>query len=77
MKMHSRDLTHHVEKTILNASDVGTATKEELLTGLERAWNAWCFSAQRRKNEGGPSFGLVALGLMFSCIDRIDCPLEL
>jgi hypothetical protein len=78
MKMHSRVLTDGIRKTILIAEDVHTATKDELVTGLERAWNAWCFSMRyRNQTDGAPSFGLIALGLMFACIDQLECLPEL
>jgi RNA-dependent RNA polymerase len=72
MKMHSRVLTRSVETSILDADDVSSATREELISGLGRAWNAWCFSVRHRDRSSAPSFGLVALGLIFACIDQLE-----
>jgi RNA-dependent RNA polymerase len=56
----------------MDGEDVGVASREHLIVGLDRAWTAWCFAARYRKNWGAQSFGLVALALIFACIDNIE-----
>jgi hypothetical protein len=51
---------------------VQTAEKETLLLGLERAWNAWCFSMRWQLYTGAPSFGLIALGVIFAAVERLE-----
>jgi RNA-dependent RNA polymerase len=77
MKTHSRVLVRAVELAILGAGDgigAGTATRAQLRSGLGRAWNAWCYAARHRADEGAQSFGLIALGVMFACIEHIEEP---
>ncbi|EAU82883.2 hypothetical protein CC1G_05505 [Coprinopsis cinerea okayama7 len=38
---------------------------------LERAWNAWGYSQEKFKEEGAHSFGLVALRVIFECLQAL------
>jgi RNA-dependent RNA polymerase len=42
----------------------------EWLKGLQRAWKAWAFS-QRHNEAGTGSFGLIALGIVLDCLDKL------
>jgi len=71
LKIHSNALARGIEHTLL--PNLTMATKDELLTGLRRAWNAWCFSVRYQLYEAASSFGLIALALIFAILDQIPC----
>ncbi|KAJ7217191.1 RNA dependent RNA polymerase-domain-containing protein [Mycena pura] len=48
------------------------ATPESLQTGLKHAWKAWDFSLRHEKEFGAKSFGLIALGIIFDCLDLLS-----
>lgn len=70
MRMHVGVLAHNTEQAILK--NVKMAPKNELLTGLERAWCAWCFSVRYRPQFGVNSFGLIALGVIFAAVEQLE-----
>jgi RNA-dependent RNA polymerase len=71
LKLHSGALVRDVERTIVG-TDHTVADREQLVSGLSRAWNAWCFSVRHRERSGAPSFGVIALGIIFNCIDHLE-----
>jgi RNA-dependent RNA polymerase len=69
MRLHASTLVRDIQRNILD--DLDKAPEGELLFGLERAWQAWDFSLRRKTDFGGHSFGLIALGMVFDCLDRL------
>lgn len=70
MRTHATVLARTTEHAILNR--VKTASKEQLLEGLQRAWDAWCFSVRYRPQFGVNSFGLIALGVIFAAVEHLE-----
>ncbi|KAH7923477.1 RdRP-domain-containing protein [Leucogyrophana mollusca] len=54
------------------------ASEDELREGLQRAWEAWDYSLMRSASTetsecfGAESFGLVALGVVLDCLERLE-----
>lgn len=70
MRIHVAVLARDTEHSILK--NVKIASKDELLAGLERAWCAWCFSVRYRPRFGVNSFGLIALGVIFTALEQLE-----
>ena len=70
MRTHSQVLVQEVQREFMNNMDKASA--EQIQKGLTKAWNAWGFSLQHRTDFGANSFGLIALGIIFDCLERID-----
>lgn len=69
MQLHASTLVREIQRELLEKLDQGSM--EELGCGLERAWNAWDFSLRHSKEFGANSFGLIALGVVFDCLERL------
>ena len=70
MGTHSQVLVHEIKRGLMK--DVEAPSSDELKAGLLKAWEAWNFSLRNRGKFGFNSFGLIALGVIFDCLDRLD-----
>ena len=69
MVLHASTLVRDTEKHLID--DLETQDPQLLMRGLEYGWKAWHMSLRKRKEFGANSFGLIALGTMFDCLDRL------
>ncbi|KDR73538.1 hypothetical protein GALMADRAFT_251265 [Galerina marginata CBS 339.88] len=72
MRLHGDSLIRDVQKSLLD--NIDEASYSELVRGLELAWAAWDLSLRRGNEFGAHSFGLVALGVIFDCLDNLGKP---
>lgn len=74
MHVHTSALVHDIQREILQitTSNLQKASCEELMNALQRAHFAWELGAREGENFGGNSFGFIALGIIFDCIDALD-----
>lgn len=70
MRTHSQVLVHEIKRRLMKDADAPSS--DELKSGLLKAWAAWNFSLENREKFGVNSFGLIALGVIFDCLDRLD-----
>ncbi|KAF9010144.1 RNA dependent RNA polymerase-domain-containing protein [Cyathus striatus] len=69
MRLHGSSLVREIQRELL--ADLDEATPQEVIAGLQRAWMGWDFSQRNGNRFGANSFGLVALGVIFDCLDRL------
>ncbi|KAG6844915.1 hypothetical protein H0H87_002399 [Tephrocybe sp. NHM501043] len=69
MRLHASTLVRDVRRQIIE--DLANASQAKLLNGLSIAWAAWGYSRSHTSVFGGCSFGLIALGVIFDCLDRL------
>lgn len=69
MRLHSGNLVTSVQRQLI--ADTATATEPELCNGLTRAWRIWSVCAKRDLQFGASSLGLIALGTMLDCVERL------
>ena len=69
MKLHVSNLVEDIERNLI---DNLKGTVSDLIYGLQLAWSAWDLSLRRRDEFGANSFGLIALGTVFDCLDEIE-----
>ncbi|TFK34873.1 RNA dependent RNA polymerase-domain-containing protein [Crucibulum laeve] len=70
MRLHTSELAKDVQQQLFSRSGLQN-TRDELLLGLERAWQAWELSQSRHAEFGAGSFGLIALRVVFDCLDDL------
>lgn len=74
MKHHVGTLIKDIKRTLRDLvgfdEKVGSASGRVRL--LELAWRAWNFSVYKREEFGANSFGLIALSVIFDCLDRLE-----
>ena len=49
---------------------VEEASPTQLADGLEQTWTAWDISLRCNTIRGSNSFGLIALGVIFDCLEK-------
>jgi RNA-dependent RNA polymerase len=69
MRTHSQVLVQEVQRKLMNNLD--NASTAQIQQGLMKAWNAWDFSLQHSNDFGANSFGLIALGIIFECLQKL------
>ncbi|KAF8077751.1 RNA dependent RNA polymerase-domain-containing protein [Lyophyllum atratum] len=69
MRLHAQTLAREVQRELID--DVGNAPDEVLVFGLGKAWEAWAYSQSQNYAFGACSFGLIALGVIFDCLDKL------
>jgi RNA-dependent RNA polymerase len=77
MRLHTSVLVQNIRSELLEKPD--SASIEELRGGLAKAWRAWDLSVRNKTEFGAGSFGLIALGVIFDCLDRLrdsDIPMK-
>ncbi|KAJ7632964.1 RNA dependent RNA polymerase-domain-containing protein [Roridomyces roridus] len=70
MRYHTQTVVRDIQKQLLDRSDSRLAP-EELEDALRKAWAAWDFALRHEKKFGAKSFGLVALGIIFDCLEQL------
>jgi RNA-dependent RNA polymerase len=70
MRAHSSVLVQEVQRELMNSLD--KSSTNEIRKGLTKAWNAWDFSLRHSTDFGANSFGLIALGIIFDCLEKLD-----
>jgi RNA-dependent RNA polymerase len=68
MQTHSEDLVKGVQ---IQLRGKVLDTDEAKLAGLKRAWRAWEFSQRTSAEHGSNSFGIIALGAVFDCLEKL------
>lgn len=72
MGNHTSVLVGDIEREFVDKSDKSKQPgPEEWRKGLERAWKAWDFSQRHGNLPGTNSFGLIALGTILDCLDKL------
>jgi RNA-dependent RNA polymerase len=72
MHVHASALVKDIQHKLLPVANLEEASAEQLVDGLERAWRAWDFSRRSTDKFGGNSFGLVALAVIFDCLEGLE-----
>ena len=70
MRLHAQTLVSEVQKGFSEKSSIDPNV--ELIQALEISWSAWDLSLRRRNEFGAQSFGLIALGTLFDCLDKLE-----
>ncbi|KAF7337989.1 RNA-dependent RNA polymerase [Mycena venus] len=71
MRYHAMTVIRDIQKQIFPREKDSDVSVENLRASLTRAWNAWDFSIRHEKEFGAKSFGLIALGIIFDCLDNL------
>jgi RNA-dependent RNA polymerase len=72
MGFHAKTLARDIQLELVE--DLAKPSRAQLVAGLENAWHAWAYSL-RRGNEfkfGANSFGLIALDVIFDCLEKLQ-----
>jgi RNA-dependent RNA polymerase len=69
MRHHASTLVRDIQKELVE--NMGSPSQEQLVDGLTNAWQAWDLSLHRSNEFGGGSFGLIALDVVFECLERL------
>ncbi|KAF9465122.1 RNA dependent RNA polymerase-domain-containing protein [Collybia nuda] len=70
MQRHASTLVKDIQRKLFQISQKAPR-KEPLLIVLEKAWQAWDLSLRKKNIFGGCSFGFIALGVIFDCLDKL------
>jgi len=70
MRLHAETLVKDIQKNLLE--NVQEATYTDLVNSLKSSWSAWDLSLRRSNEFGANSFGLIALGSIFDCLDGLE-----
>lgn len=73
MRTHAESLVKDVQKDFRGKNPT---TIDHFLAGLKRAWRAWEFSQKFSDKDGANSFGFIALGVIFDCLDGLGVVME-
>ncbi|KAJ7735431.1 RNA dependent RNA polymerase-domain-containing protein [Mycena olivaceomarginata] len=71
MRYHATTVIRDIQKQMFPRDKDEDNSVENLQASLERAWTAWDFSIRHEKEFGAKSFGLIALGIIFDCLDLL------
>ncbi|KAJ6618813.1 RNA dependent RNA polymerase-domain-containing protein [Mycena sp. CBHHK59/15] len=71
MRLHARTVVRDIQRKLERKEKDSEVFVEDLQAALRRAWNAWDFSLRHEKEFGAKSFGLIALGIVFDCLDKL------
>ena len=69
MRLHATTLAWDVQRQFVE--DFKTTDHFQLMHGLEKAWQGWTLSQRRGNTFGANSFGLILLGVVFDCLDKL------
>ncbi|KAG1724765.1 RNA dependent RNA polymerase-domain-containing protein [Suillus paluster] len=67
-------LVHDIRRRMLPDS-MESASPDDLRDGLENGWSAWAHSHEKSNSKeayGAQSFGLVALGVVLDCLEKLQ-----
>lgn len=70
MKLHVEGLVDDIRGQIVRIDE--TPTQEQFRSNLSRAWAVWAWAQHHRDEEFIESFSLIALGLVFDNLKRLD-----
>jgi RNA-dependent RNA polymerase len=70
VRTHSQVIVHEIQREFVG--DLENASKDEIRASLVKAWAAWDFSLRNSPSFGANSFGLIALGIIFDCLDKLE-----
>lgn len=70
MRLHVSTIVRDVQNRLWDDRD--NRTRGHLIAALKRAWHAWEYSLQMGNEFGANSFGLIALGTVFDCLEELD-----
>ncbi len=70
LRLHTEDLVNDVRRQIVQVEEMPRA--DQLRPGLLRAWRVWAWAQHHRDWEFIESFSLIALGLIFDYLKRLD-----
>lgn len=70
MKLHVEGLVDDIRGQIVQMDD--TWTEGQFRSGLSRAWGVWAWAQHHRDEEFIDSFSVIALGLIFDNLKRLD-----
>jgi len=70
MKRHTQAVVQEVQRQLCPTREVNDIPV--LRQSLDRALNAWCFSIVHHQEFGANSFGLIGLGIVFDCLDKLN-----
>ena len=70
LRLHTEDLVNDVRRQIVQIE--GMSTLDQLRPGLLRVWAVWAWAQHHRDREFIESFSLIALGLIFDYLKRLD-----
>lgn len=68
MRTHTEALVKDVQKDFQGKS---IDTIDQQLTALKHAWRAWEYSQKFNNRYGANSFGFIALGVIFDCLEAL------
>ncbi|CAK5265089.1 unnamed protein product [Mycena citricolor] len=73
MQFHANVLVQDLKRQLMkkNGAAFVAFTKEDRLLGLKRAWVAWDYSRRHHDKFAAKSFGLVALAIIFECLEGL------
>jgi len=74
MRHHVGTLVNDIKRTLrdLVGFDEKVGSPSGRVRLLELAWRVWNFSVYKREEFGANSFGLIALSVIFDCLDRLE-----
>ena len=70
MRLHAQTLARDIQLEL--AEVLNEASRDQLVAGLQNAWHAWGYSLSRGNEFGAHSFGLIALGVIFDCLEKLS-----
>lgn len=69
MRLHASTLVRDIQQQLVE--DLHSTNRDQIVDGLSFAWAAWEYSQRQGHAFGAGSFGLIALGVIFDCLDRL------
>ncbi|KAF8893574.1 RNA dependent RNA polymerase-domain-containing protein [Infundibulicybe gibba] len=70
IRLQANTLVRYIQGELLEK--VEDPSPEIIREGLEHAWEAWILSKRRGNEFGAQSFGLIALGVVFDCLNSLE-----
>ncbi|KAJ7766875.1 RNA dependent RNA polymerase-domain-containing protein [Mycena metata] len=72
LKYHAQTLVRDIQKLIWLREKNSEQSAESLQVAIQRAWKAWDFSVRHEREFGAKSFGMIALGITFDCLELLE-----
>lgn len=69
--VHTSVLVAKIRQALGAVRNMEEISHQGLMDTLQAGWNAWAFSIERQNEFGANSFGLLALGVIFECCERL------
>ena len=81
MRHHASQLVKDIKQVLLPLTDPQPESKEEVPAETYRdalglAWDTWDYSLRHSDKFGAKSFGLIALGVIFDCLEKLDVDIK-